>query len=261
MRHDKAVNDAEPFDRAVRRRQRGRARLGEHGFLLDALADELVARLDGRRFARVLELGAHDGRLLARLGAAFGVALEAAEARLAGAPGCRVVADEDRLPFADNSFELVASLGSLHSVNDLPGALVLARRALVPGGLFMAAFAGGLSLAEERADWLAAEVALTGRAAARLSPMVDASAAAGLLQRAGFIDPVVDVETLGLRYASLGRALDELRGMGEGNCLARRAPLRRDVLAAAAARFAARAEADGRTQATVQILWLRGVAP
>jgi SAM-dependent methyltransferase len=47
-----------------------------------------------------------------------------------------VQADEDRLPFADGAFDLVVSVGALDGVNDLPGALLLARRALRPDGLF-----------------------------------------------------------------------------------------------------------------------------
>ncbi|MFK9892533.1 methyltransferase domain-containing protein, partial [Escherichia coli] len=46
-----------------------------------------------------------------------------------------VQADEDRLPFPAESFDLVVSVGVLDSVNDLPGALTLARRALRPDGL------------------------------------------------------------------------------------------------------------------------------
>ena len=38
--------------------------------------------------------------------------------------------DEDRLPFADARFDLVVSVGVLDTVNDLPGALILIRRAL-----------------------------------------------------------------------------------------------------------------------------------
>ncbi len=174
-------------------------------------------------------------------------------------PGVAVVGDPDRLPLGDASVDLIAAFG-LHAVGDLPGALILARRALRPGGLFVAALPGGATLAELRADLLAAEVALTGRAAARVLPMVDPAAAPGLLQRAGFADPVAEVDTLTVRYADLAGVLRDLRGAGEGNILAHREPLRRDVLADAARRFAARAE-GGRIAVTVQVIYLTGRGP
>ncbi len=254
--------EAEPFDRAVRRRRRDRAAssFDRYAFLKDAMTAELLARAadTGRDFATALDLGCHDGRLgrsipadhvtFADAGAAF--------ARVAGGVCC----DEDRLPFGDGTFDLIASAGSLQAVNDLPGALVQIRRALRPGSLFLAAFPGGESLREIRACLLEAESALTGRAAARIAPMVDVAAAGALLQRAGFTMPVADVDTVTVRYANLFAALDDLRGMGESNVLTARAPLRRDVLADAAARFASLAQPDGKTAVTVQIIYLTGWA-
>lgn len=242
--------DAEPFDRALRRRRHAAARPGEADFLHAAMADEVRGRVAGvaRDFAAVLDLG---GPAPVWPGAV----------RVAPALPAAVIADEDRLPFADASFDLVVAVGGLASVSDLPGALAQIRRVLSPDGFFAAAFVGGMTLAELRADLLAAEVALTGRVAARIAPMVEASAAAGLLQRAGFAMPVVDVERLTVRYAGLGGLIADLTAMGARSVLRRRAPLRRDVLGDAAARFAARADPDGKTRVSVDILYLAGWAP
>lgn len=245
---------AAPFDRAAWRRQRARIAPG-HDFLDCALAAELAARVVAaeRRFAVAVD---HGGSGVT--GDDLTIRVDAVAPPAAGAVvgAATVVADADRLPFADASVDLIAALG-LHAVNDLPGALVLARRALRPGGLFVAALVGGTTLAEVRADLLAAEVALTGRATARVLPMVDPAAAPGLLQRAGFADPVVEVDTLTVRYDGLGDVLRDLRGAGAGNILHGREPLRRDVLADAARRFAERA-AGGRVEVTVQVLYLTG---
>ena len=62
-----------------------------------------------------------------------------------------VAADEEALPFADASLDLVVSALALQSVNDLPGTLVQIRRALKPDGLFLAALLGGDTLTELRA--------------------------------------------------------------------------------------------------------------
>ena len=238
---------SDPFDRAAWRRQRVRARPG-FDFIDRALAADLAARVAaaGRDFTVAVAFG---GSGVAGSGQTITV-------DVAARPGVDIVADADRLPFADGSVDLIAALG-LHAVGDLPGALVLARRALRPGGLFVAALIGGATLGEVRADLLAAEVALTGRAAARVWPMVDPQAAPGLLQRAGFVDPVAEVDTLTVRYSNLAAVLRDLRGAGAGNIVRGREPLRRDVLADAARRFAERA-VEGRVAVTVQVITLTG---
>lgn len=263
----------EPFDRAARRQQVARVQPG-FDFLSRALAADLSARVTAadRRFDVAVDLGGTGitgDALTIRIDAAMRTPADratgtsggrdsAADARAAPprVKSIDIVADADRLPIADASVDLIAAFG-LHAVGDLPGALILARRALRPGGLFVAAVVGGATLAEVRADFLAAEVAVTGRAAPRVLPMVDPTAAPGLLQRAGFVDPVAEVDTLTIRYDDLASVLRDLRGAGEGNILHGREPLRRDVLADAAARFAARA-IDGRIAVTVQVITLTG---
>ena len=242
----------EPFDRALRRRRHARAHAGfaAAGFLHDHIAEGLRERVGdvSRTFADVLDLG---GPAPVWPGAV----------RAALAAPAAVVADEDRLPFADASFDLVVSAGGLATVSDLPGALAQIRRVLRPDGLFVGALVGGMTLVELRAVLLEAEAEVTGGAAARLAPMVEASAAAGLLQRAGFAMPVADVERLTVRYGSLFGLLDDLTAMGARSVLGSRQPLRRAVLAGAAARFAAMAGPDGKTGVTVEVLHLAGWAP
>lgn len=242
-----------PFDAVLRRRRHERAAPGFHraAFLHDLMADELRARaaMVARPFADVLDLGGPRP-----------IWPGAVRAALAPEPGA-VVADEDDLPFPDARFDLVVSAGGLATVNDLPGALAGIRRVLKPDGLLLAAFVGGMSLVELRAALLQAEAAVTGGAGSHTAPMVEASAAAGLLGRAGFAMPVADVERVRLRYASLFGLFDDLTAMGARSVLAERRPLRRDVLAAAAAEFAAMADPDGKTPVTVEILFVAGWAP
>src|SRR5688500_2253835 len=135
-----------PFDRTLRRlrRDRAAARFAEADYLHRLAADELIERLGfvKRDFRRALDLGSAGGYLAGRL-RERGLEVTACDsggafARAAGG----VQADEDRLPFADGAFDLIVSVGALDSVNDLPGALLLARRALEPDGLFLGPFAG-----------------------------------------------------------------------------------------------------------------------
>ena len=62
-----------------------------------------------------------------------------------------VVADEEALPFAPGSFDLVLSAMALHWVNDLPGTLIQIARILKPDGLFLGAMLGGGTLWQLRA--------------------------------------------------------------------------------------------------------------
>lgn len=159
-------------------------------------------------------------------------------------------------PHLSGGHELIVVLGMLDAVNDLPGALIHLRNALAPGGLVMAHFIGGQSLPALRAAIFAAE---PDRPAARIHPLVDPRAAPGLLQRAGWKDPVVDTHTLTVRYASLDRLVADLRDQGLGNALAKPAtPLGKVALARARAAFAERADADGKTAETFEIITLTG---
>ena len=246
------------FDRSARRRHRDRAAAdyAAHDFLRRYMLDGLAERLASvtRSFAEVLDLGCFAGGLTVP-GAR--VARMDAGARFA-AMTCGVQADEDRLPFADGSFDLVVSAGVLDQIDDLPGALSLARRVLRPDGLFLAACVGAGSLPALRAALRQAE---SDRPVARLHPLVDVRSAGDLLVRAGFALPVADTESLTVRYTGLGSLLADLRGMAASNLLADRRPLARATLAAAAQAFAAAADADGRTAERFEIVYLTAWAP
>lgn len=247
------------FDEQARRHTRNRAapRFSKHDFVRAALLDGIADRLAAvkRSFTDVLDLGCHDGGLLAPPGARV-ARVDPGYVFAQNAAG--VQAEEAALPFADASFDLVVAAGSLDTVNDLPGALALIRRVLRPDGLFLGAMIGGSSLSALRASLRAAEA---DRPAPRLHPLVDVRAGGDLLLRAGFALPVADVETLCVRYTGLGRLLEDLRGSAASNILVGRRALRRDTLAKAAAEFAAMATEDGRTTERFDMIFLTGWAP
>ena len=105
-------------------------------------------------------------------------------------------------------------------VNDLPGLLVQIRRSLRPDGFFSACLVGGESLFELRASITEATDRLGRAHSPRISPMIDAPTAAGLMQRAGFALPVVDHELIHLAYSHPLKLLQDLRAMGQTNALA-----------------------------------------
>ena len=221
-----------------------------------------------RQFERAVDLGTPTDAVRRALAASGKVGTH--RRRRAGRASARrgslrVAADEEALPFADGSLDLVVSALALQFVNDLPGTLIQIRRALKPDGLLLAALIGGDTLTELREAFAAAESEIEGGVSPRVAPFADLRELGALLQRAGFALPVVDVDRLTVRYASVLALMRDLRRMGATNVLGerRRTPLRRATLAAAwrksmRERFA---DADGRVRATFEIVWLSGWAP
>lgn len=262
------------FDRALHRRRLARAApgYGAASFLKERAALDAVERLEAimRSFPVAVDLGARDGafrRLLeespARQRVKVLVESDLSGAMLAGS-GPRLVADEERLPFAEESVDLIVSTLALHWTNDLPGALVQIRRALKPDGLFLGAILGGSTLTELRQALLQAEVELIGGAGPRVSPFADVMDAAHLLQRAGFALPVADIDHVEVGYAHPLALLRDLRAMGETNVLLDRprTPLTRALLARTAEIYAERfARPDGRITASFDIVTMTGWAP
>ena len=219
-----AMSDPLIFDRGAVRRHRDRAAatLEPVAPVLRDCAERLLDRLDDvkRPFAQALDLGGRG--IVAPLLRARGIAVVSADlsprmAALSGTP-C-VAADEEWLPFASESFDLVVASLSLHWVNDLPGALIQIRRTLKPDGLFLASLPALGTLGELRTALTAAEATLTGGASPRISPFPELRDLAGLLQRANFALPVTDVEEIVLRYADPLALLRDLRSAGEGNAI------------------------------------------
>ena len=266
------MNNAIVFDRAQVRRQRDRAahRLAEHDFLLQEVADRLGDRLLDvtRPFPTALDLGCHTGEtgraLAGRGGIETLVQCDLSPAMAGKAGALSLAADEEALPFAPESFDLVISNLSLHWVNDLPGALLQIRQILKPDGLFVASMLGGETLLELRQCLMEAELIEEGGVSPRVSPFADIRDLGGLLQRAGFALPVVDLDTITVTYGDAMRLLADLRGMGETNAVAarRKGLSRRNTLLRALALYEEKFKnEDGRLPATFQIMTMTAWRP
>jgi NADH dehydrogenase [ubiquinone] 1 alpha subcomplex assembly factor 5 len=263
------------FDRAALRQRRERAARDwpSHSFLKREIAERLVERLDDVRksFSQALDLGCHGdevaralagGRSTAAVGSLIRADLGYGFAQAAHGPS--LVADEEALPFAPASFDLVLSAMSLHWVNDLPGTLIQIARILRPDGLFLGALLGGSTLWQLRQALQSAESEIEGGLSARVSPFADLRDAAGLLQRAGFAMPVADGETIDVEYANALALMRDVRAMGESNAVAgrRRGLARRATLVRAAEIYDQRfAAPSGRVSASFEVLYLHGWAP
>lgn len=240
--------------RATRVRMRGLERRADAPrFLAEDLAEDVLDRLAFLRHQpkRALVIGDTTGMLATALAAGGCAVVRADPAPIAGEQ-----AIDEELPFPNTGFDLIAQLGTLAAVNDLPGAMLHIRRALAPGGLAIMSLCGAGSVPTLRQIMAETDGE---RPAARIHPQVDVRAGGDLLQRCGFAEPMSDSRVLDVRYSSLRRLVADLRAQGLGNCLARPGPpLGKAGLARAEAAFAAIADGEGRVTERFAILTMSG---
>ncbi len=214
----------EIFDRRAVRAHRSRAARRVHRVLpiLQEASARLLDRLDDTTaaFQHALEIGGRGvvGGALSARGMTV-VSMDVAPALAAIGGGVAVAGDAECLPFAPASFDLVVACLSLHWVNDLPGALIQIRRALKPGGFFLANLPVLPTLGALRHALMAAETEIYGGASPRVSPFPDLRDCAGLMQRAGFALPVADADEVLLSYATPLALLRDLQAAGESNAV------------------------------------------
>ena len=234
--------------RRMAMRVRAKRRGFLQSFLLQHMADELAERLAcvSRSFENALLIGPI---------AAFAPQIvgDRADRITTG-----IMADEEYLPYPPESFDLILSAGTLDSVNDLPGALIQLRRALVPDGLFLGSLYGAGSLGTLKAALLSGEA--TG-ARAHVHPQIDLGSMSDLMTRAGFALPVCDIDRLEIRYASWRRLVDDLRDAGAGNVLSAARHFERGLPAGLDRFWQEKAAPNGRVSETFAFLHVSGWAP
>lgn len=255
------------FDRHLIRQHRNRAasKIKDHNFLTEWTLRELESRLSDikHEFPTALQIGAGAPNNQIKInGNNLLIKMDMAEKLL---PATNAIqADEECLPLAENSLDLILSPLTLHSVNDLPGTLIQIRKALKPDGLFLGALFGENTLHELRTAMSKAEIKTKGGVSPHIFPFANKQQMGALMQRAGFALPVIDSETLNVSYAHPLNLMKDLRGMGEGSALSARSKyftgqnFFKAVYDIYVQKFT---EEDGRIPATFEIIFLIGWSP
>jgi SAM-dependent methyltransferase len=174
------------------------------------------------------------------------------------------LASPQALNLPEHSADLIIAPFTLHWSNDLPGTLIQIRRSLKPNGLILGCLPGPDTLHELRHSLLQAESEISGGAANRVDAFTDIRDAGGLLQRAGFAIPVVDRETVTVRYDSVFDLIKDLRRFAATSHLAetRNPTLNRAIADRLSQIYAEQfSDPDGRIRATFDIVSLSGWAP
>ncbi|WP_045809332.1 class I SAM-dependent methyltransferase [Candidatus Neoehrlichia procyonis] len=131
--------------------------------------------------------------------------------------GYKVVADDEALPFKNNIFDVVVSSMALHNVNHLVDVLNNIRALLKKKGVLIATLFGSKTLLDLKMSFIKAEMDYG--AAPRILPFINPREAILLMQKSGYKDLVVDVNTIELQYNNIYVLLHDLKNMGEGNVL------------------------------------------
>jgi malonyl-CoA O-methyltransferase len=122
-----------------------------------------------------------------------------------------VEADVRALPFESSSIDLLFTNLMLQWVDPPDLALTEMRRVLRPGGLLLASSFGPETLQELRAAWAAVDDGV------HVNRFVDVLDLGSALQRAGFIEPVLDVDRHVHHYADVRALMKELKSIGAHN--------------------------------------------
>lgn len=166
-----------------------------------------------------------------------------------------VCGDIEALPLSSASLDLIVSNLTLQWC-DLDRSLAELVRVLRPGGLLMFTSFGPDTLNELRSAWRTTDEAVHVHAFIDMHDIGDA------LMRAGFADPVMDVDRLTLTYANVEQVLRELKAIGASNAARGRGRALTGKARYAQFKDAYQALArDGRIPATYEVVYGHAWAP
>jgi len=266
------------FDRNAKRIQKNRAAVAENSHVYDYIREEVAFRLSDRvfdikrKFDVVVDLGCNKGHIGQFLtddvvGVLYNCDMSVENLKRIkppnNVPNVNMLVDEESLPFANESVDLVISSLSLHWVNDLPGTFRQIFNSLKRDGVFLGAMFAGDTLFELRCSLQLAETEREGGFAAHVSPFTDIQDVGHLLHRAGFSMLTVDIDEIKVNYPSMMEVMWDIKGMGENNAAwNRKAHLHRGTMAAAASIYKEMyGNSDGSVPATFQIIYMIGWKP
>jgi len=131
-----------------------------------------------------------------------------------------VCGDAEHLPFADNSVELIFSSSTLQWCGDLDHTFAEFNRILKPGGLLMFSTFGPDTLKELRQSWQSVDA--TSTHTVHVHDFIDMHDIGDAMIRAGYADPVMDVENFTLTYPDAYQLMRELKTLGAHNVASER---------------------------------------
>jgi malonyl-CoA O-methyltransferase len=129
----------------------------------------------------------------------------------------RVAGNAYRLPFQDDSFDVVFSNLMFQWCNDLSAAMREVQRVLTPGGRLLFSTFGPDTLVELRLAWAQADPE-----SSRVNRFLDMHDVGSALQQAALAEPVLDVDRIVRTYSDVQSLMRELKAIGAHNVTAGR---------------------------------------
>jgi len=133
-----------------------------------------------------------------------------------------ICGDAENLPFAKNSIDLIFSNATLQWCNDLDHTFAEFKRVLRPDGLLMFSTFGPDTLKELRDSWRTADALSSNEYPTHVHDFIDMHDIGDAMLRAGFSDPVMDVENFTLTYPDAYQLMRELKTLGAHNMASER---------------------------------------
>lgn len=205
------------------------ARYDEVAVLQREVASRLLERLELLKMvpATILDLGSGTGHCTEALASRYPdariVALDLAESMLHHArrrfsrwqryrkKHGFVSGDAERLPFADDSFDMLFSNLTVQWCMDLEQTFSEFRRVLKPGGVLFFTTLGPDTLRELRASWAAVDERV------HVNTFLDLHDVGDAMLRARLAEPVIDMEHITLTYRDSMTLMRELKELGAHN--------------------------------------------
>ena len=122
-----------------------------------------------------------------------------------------ICGDVENLPLVKNSAELVFSSLMLQWCNDLDAAFTQVKSTLTKQGLFLFATLGPDTLKELRSSWAEVDDDV------HVNTFIDMHDVGDALIRAGFVEPVLDVENIIMTYEDCSSLMKDLKTLGANN--------------------------------------------
>ena len=121
-----------------------------------------------------------------------------------------------------NKFNLVISNLHLHRINNIFNYGRNIKNLLTEDGAFVCSYFGGKSLIELRESMIIADNKIRNGAYQRIIPYIDMIDACKIFSSNGFKEIVSDKLTFKVKYKNLMKLLNDIKGVGENNCLIKR---------------------------------------
>lgn len=215
------------FNELIQNRNSAAKDFKDFNFLKKEITSLLLEHLDYAKgdFPLALDIGSHNGEVAEVLKnhnkVKTIVSLDFAKNMLLydTTSNIKLLSSLHNMPFRKNTFNLVTSVFSLHSVNKFTSILQEIWRILQKDGLLLLSIPCFGNLSALNNAFLETELEISSQFTNHIHPFLDVKTIANLVSSAGFVSVISNKEDITIMYKSLKGILKDFRGMGENNVL------------------------------------------